>query len=131
MLKGNMKYFGALVWSHASYIFITAVWPLIDIESFMAVTGPKTDIWLVKTVGALLIPVALTMAAHTMIDSDKRPLATLAGCTAVAFISIDVYYALNDTISDVYLADAAIELIFLIGWMFYGRRIFITDLKKL
>jgi hypothetical protein len=107
-------------WSHAIYIFITAVWPIIDIESFMMVTGPKTDIWLVKTVGALLIPVSITMMVNLVAVNNKWPLITLAAGTAIAFICVDCYYALNDVISDIYLADAAVEFIFLIGWMIYA-----------
>ncbi|NJK94616.1 MAG: hypothetical protein HC905_06550 [Bacteroidales bacterium] len=44
-----------------SYFFLTGVWPIIDIHSFMRVTGPKEDIWLVKTVGALTIAISLVL----------------------------------------------------------------------
>ena len=109
-------------YAHAIYIFITAVWPLVHIESFVAITGPKTDIWLVKTVGSLLIPISLTMVIHLKTMGDTGPLIVLGGTTAIAFICIDVYYALNNTISDIYLADAVIELFFLIGWIFHGTK---------
>jgi hypothetical protein len=119
-----MKFFKNFVLSHAIYILITALWPLIDIESFMIVTGPKTDIWLVKTVGALLIPVSLAMFAHLLSNCAITPLAVLGGFTAIGFIAIDLYYSLNGTISDIYLADAFIEFIFLIGWIFYTTKYF-------
>ena len=32
----------------------TGLWPLFNIESFQQVTGPKTDLWLVRTVGVLV-----------------------------------------------------------------------------
>jgi hypothetical protein len=115
-----MKLFNYFVWCQALYIFVTAVWPIAHIQSFMMVTGPKTDIWLVKTVGALLIPVSLTMVAQLTMNREKIPLMILGGSTALAFICIDLYYSLNDTISDIYLADAAIEFIFIIGWIFYA-----------
>lgn len=111
---GFVKYWG---WSHAVYIFITAVWPIIDIESFMVVTGPKTDIWLVKTVGALLIPVSITMIVNLVAVDNKWPLITLGAGIAIAFICVDCYYALNDVISNIYLADAAVEFMFLVGWI--------------
>jgi hypothetical protein len=115
-----MKGFKYFVWTHAIYILITAIWPIVHIDSFMEVTGPKTDIWLVKTVGALLIPVSITMAIHIITKSYSTPLIVLGGGTAIAFICIDVYYSLNDVISDIYLADAVIELLFLTGWIFHG-----------
>ena len=40
--------------AHACYYLITGVWPLLSIGTFEKVTGPKTDRWLVKTVGILV-----------------------------------------------------------------------------
>src|SRR5438270_11614006 len=37
------------------YYLLTGVWPLVSIDTFQMVTGPKTDLWLVQTVGALII----------------------------------------------------------------------------
>jgi hypothetical protein len=115
-----MKLFKTLVWTQSTYMLITAVWPLVDIKSFMVVTGPKTDIWLVKTVGALLIPVSLTLF-YQSVSKEKITAIILGGSTALAFMSIDFYYALNDTISDVYLADGFLQLIFFIAWLFVFR----------
>lgn len=114
-----MKLFRYLVWTQATYILVTAIWSLVHIESFMAVTGGKTDVWLVKTVGALLVPVAISLYFHLFIDTDHRPAVALASLTALAFLCIDVYYALADVISDIYLADAVVELIFLCLWIFF------------
>lgn len=36
------------------FYLATGVWPLIHIDSFLAVTGSKTDLWLVYTVGLLV-----------------------------------------------------------------------------
>jgi hypothetical protein len=99
-----------------AYILLTALWPLIDIESFMMVTGYKTDVWLVKTVGALLIPVGLCLLSFLRKTSWQLPAFILGAGTAIAFMVIDVYYALNDVISDIYLADAVVKLIFLVIW---------------
>jgi hypothetical protein len=44
----TMKHIRTLIWIHAVYTLLTAVWPLVDIKSFMIITGHKTDIWLVK-----------------------------------------------------------------------------------
>lgn len=41
------------------YTLLTALWALVDIKSFMEVTGPKTDVWLVKTVAVVLLPIAV------------------------------------------------------------------------
>jgi hypothetical protein len=115
-----MKFFRILLGIQCLYTFITAVWPLIDIESFMLVTGYKTDIWLVKTVGAILVSIALCMAMHLFIRTDHLPVLILCAVSSIAFISIDFHYALNDTISDIYLADGALQILFLAGWSYVG-----------
>jgi len=104
------------------YFLITGIWPLLHIDSFQKITGPKTDLWLVKTVGALLIPVAVTLYSHRAIQGNHWHAVILGSLTALAFICIDFYYALNDVISDIYLADGMVELIFLTGWIYIARK---------
>lgn len=113
-----MKSHSVLARIQSLYILVTAIWPLVDIDSFMAVTGPKTDVWLVKTVGALLLLISLSMLAQLQLKADYRLLALSGGGTAIAFIVIDFYYALNDVISDIYLADGILEIGFLSGWLY-------------
>jgi hypothetical protein len=112
-----MKMYRTILVAHSIYILITAMWPIIDIDSFMKVTGPKTDIWLVKTVGASLIPVGLCMLSFISIPAS-RPVIMLGGGTAISFICIDVYYVVSGVIPDIYLADAFVEALFLAGWIY-------------
>ncbi len=113
-----MKFFRILLGVQIIYTFITAVWSLVDIESFMLVTGYKTDIWLVKTVGAILVSISLCMATHLFIRTDHLPVVILAIFSSIGFICIDFYYALNDIISNVYLADGFAQILFLLGWFY-------------
>ncbi len=113
-----MKFFRILLGVQSIYTFITAVWSLVDIESFMLVTGYKTDIWLVKTVGAILVSISLCMATHLFIRTDHLPVVILAIFSSIGFICIDFYYALNDIISNVYLADGFAQILFLLGWFY-------------
>jgi len=93
------------------YYFITGLWPIIHIGSFMMVTGYKTDLWLVKMVGLLSISISIQLIAQVV---NKRLPRLLGLLSALAFLSIDSYYTLNGTISKIYLADAAIQVIFII-----------------
>jgi protein-S-isoprenylcysteine O-methyltransferase Ste14 len=43
-----------LAWVQAVYYLITGIWPLLSIKTFEKLTGPKTDKWLVKTVGVVV-----------------------------------------------------------------------------
>jgi hypothetical protein len=113
-----MKTMRLLVWTQGIYTLATAIWPLLHIESFMQVTGHKTDIWLVKTVGALLIPVALCLMSSLIIRIDPRPILILGALTTISFICIDFYYSLTDVISNIYMADGLLQILLLITWIY-------------
>lgn len=119
-----MKLFRAVVWIQGAYVLLNGVWPILHVESFMTVTGPKTDVWLVKTVGALLIPVSLCLLSYTTIRANLLPAAILGASTSVAFIVVDFYYALTGVISEIYMLDGFVEAGFLCCWayLWFWRR---------
>jgi hypothetical protein len=97
--------------AQAVYYFVTGLWPVVDIASFMSVTGPKTDIWLVKMVGLLTVAVSITLFAGNRQDATLKVLALSA---ALAYMSIDLYYYFNGTLRVVYVGDAILELIIIL-----------------
>ena len=107
-----MKLLRILLWCQGLYYLATGLWPLIDVKSFMIITGYKTDIWLVKTVGALIIPIALTILSNLFIRTNPLPALILCLSSAIAFTSIDLYYSLTDVINDVYQVDAVLQVCF-------------------
>src|SRR5438874_8318552 len=40
--------------AQGAYYVVSGVWPLLNMDSFEMVTGPKMDRWLVRTVGLLI-----------------------------------------------------------------------------
>jgi len=54
-----LDYMVALV--QGIYFFVTGVWPLISTNTFQMVTGPKTDLWLAKTVGIILATIGAVL----------------------------------------------------------------------
>ncbi|WP_312508470.1 hypothetical protein [Chryseobacterium culicis] len=101
------------------YFIITGIWPIVHIESFMQITGYKTDIWLVKTVGLLILPYSI-LCFYTVINTKRNAAIAIVNimcCLGLAWI--DLYYYLKDTISWVYLIDCALEMIFSAYWLFY------------
>lgn len=94
----------------------TALWALIDIGSFMEVTGLKTDIWLVKTVAFLLLSTSATLAFALYSENFTPPVAALAMMNAGSLAAIDIYYVINETIPRVYLIDAGIEVVYFVAW---------------
>ncbi len=101
-----------LLLTQGFYNLVTGVWPLLHVDSFMAVTGPKVDVWLVKMVALLNVSIGVSILSGLR---TKQPTLILAFCTALSFFLIDTYYALVGRIWYVYLVDAAIQLAFLLS----------------
>jgi hypothetical protein len=112
-----MKLFIILALIQGPYYFLTGIWCIVDIKSFMLVTGPKTDIWLVKTVSVLIIVISLVFIDAGIRKNVSRETLLLAVGSAVGLIIIDVYYTAINRISSVYLMDALAQFLLLIGWM--------------
>jgi hypothetical protein len=84
----------------------------------MHVTGPKTDVWLVKAVSVLIVPLALCLLSVIYINNSIVTAAIVGITSAIGLGFIDFYYSLKNVISDVYLADGFMQVFFLIGWLF-------------
>jgi len=112
------KIYRGLLWVQAIYTFLTAAWGLIDIDSFMEVTGPKTDIWLVKTVSVLLLPVVVCFFSALFLKMPFLPVFLIAVITTARLASIDFYYTARHTIKWIYAIDGIVELIFLMVWIY-------------
>ncbi len=91
----------------------TGVWPLINLASFEQVTGPKTDDWLVYTVGLLLAAIGVTLWLGARGERPNGAFVFLAAATAASLAVIDLTYALSGRISSIYLLDAAGEIVLL------------------
>jgi hypothetical protein len=115
-MQKKYKIFPAI---QALYYFVTAVWPFIHLESFLAVTGDKTDIWLVKTVSVLLLPYCLLLAYLTF--NPKRNLIIVLSIMFCCFvlIGIDFYYHFTGVIKWTYLIDGVLQILFLLYWIYY------------
>jgi hypothetical protein len=98
------------------YYLATGIWPLAHMGSFLRVTGPKTDVWLVKTVGVLVAAAGGVLAMAGARRKDSLELALLATATAGGLAGIDIYYAARGRISRVYLLDAVLELGLVAAW---------------
>ena len=105
-----------LDWVQGLYLVSTGVWPLLSPRTFQAVTGPKREMWLTNTVGALA-----TVAGGVLLyaaSRRRRPseVILLAMGNAVAFAAIDVVYVAKRRIAPIYLVDAVAQLGLLGCW---------------
>jgi hypothetical protein len=86
-------------------------------RSFEKVSGPKTDKWLVRTVSGLLITIGFEQIRAASNAGGGAAAKRLGLGTAATLVAIDIIYATKGRISKVYLLDAAIEALFIRGWL--------------
>lgn len=94
----------------------TGVWPILHMRSFEAITGPKRDRWLVRTIGGLITVVGATLIAGGLRTRTPREVALLGAGSALALGFADVFYTAKGTLRPTYLADAVVEAGFLAAW---------------
>jgi hypothetical protein len=99
------------------YYLFTGLWPLFHIAGFMEVTGYKTDLWLVKTVGVLIVCAAAAFIVELFYRENSRAVVCLSISSAAGLMGIDLYYSLSGVISNVYLIDAMIQLLTIGAWI--------------
>lgn len=130
MRKKELDFSNLLSLGQGLYYLITGIWPLVSRRTFESVTGPKTDFWLVKTLGTLIsvIGAVLVIAGvrrHTTIESSALAVGSAAGLAAC-----DIVFVARRRISPVYLLDALSEIVLLglwvvalQNWRLPGRRV--------
>src|SRR2546421_8711593 len=97
--------------AQAVYYALTGLWPLVSIRSFMAVTGPKTDLWLVRTVGVLVLVIGAALFLAGWRHHVSAEVILLATASAAGLAAIDVIYVARKVIARIYLVDAAAEAV--------------------
>ncbi|HEX6041989.1 hypothetical protein [Longimicrobium sp.] len=117
----------ALAVAQGAFYVATGVWPILHMRSFEAVTGEKTDDWLVKTVGALIAVAGATMTVAGLRRRVTPEIAMLAAGSAAALAAVDVIYTQKGIIPPVYLLDAVAEAGLIGAWAAAAARGEIED----
>jgi len=100
------------------YFVVTGLWPLLHMSSFLAVTGPKTDLWLVQTVAALILVIGVVLCVAGYRRQAVPEVWTLALGSAVALLLVDVIFVFQRRIPPIYLLDAAVEAGLIGMWIY-------------
>jgi hypothetical protein len=109
----------------AVYYLATGLWPLLSLTTCEAVTGPKTDDWLVQTVGVLAKVIGAALLVGVLRPVPTRETRSLAAFSAIGFVAVDTVFVVLSVISRVYRIDAAAQasffLVLAIGGIFWRR----------
>ncbi len=102
--------------AQGAFYVATGVWPIVHLRSFEAVTGPKLEGWLVKTVGAMIAAIGGTLLSAGWRRRVVPEEVALAVGSAAALTAVDVLYVARRRISPVYLLDAVAETALVAAW---------------
>jgi hypothetical protein len=92
------------------YYLITAVWPLLHLQSFTAVVGPKPDLFQFYTTTLLILVISVTLLLSV---GKEKSLSTifLALASPIAFIVIEIVWI--HSLRQIFLLDIALEVVIL------------------
>lgn len=109
--------FTTVAFVHGAYYLVAGVWPLFHISSFLWVTGPKTDLWLVHTVGVLVAVIGAVLISAARRQAVTFEIRLLALGSALGLTGIEAIYVSLDRIAPIYLLDAALEVGLIAWWL--------------
>jgi len=104
------------------YYVVTGAAPFVSRRAFEAVTGPKTEWWLVQTVGAIVTAVGATLLSGARSGRITPELRSLAAGCAVGLAGIDTVYVTRRRIAPTYLLDALAQVAVLAALAARARR---------
>lgn len=105
-----------VAFSQGVYFLATGMWPLLHLESFESMTGPKADKWLVRTVGMLVGVTGAVLLRAAVRDRVTPEISALGVASAASLGAVDTLYAIRGHVSRIYLADSAVHGAFVAGW---------------
>ncbi|MDT0276445.1 hypothetical protein [Blastococcus goldschmidtiae] len=102
--------------AHGLFNVLGGAWPLLRMRSFEAVTGPKADRWLVRTVSGLMVANGAVQLRAEPSQDGVTAARRIGMGTALVVATVDVVYGGRHRISRMYLVDAVLETGWLVAW---------------
>ncbi len=103
--------------AQGGYYLITGLWAIVSQRTFQKITGPKQDVWLVKTAGVLFSVIGGTLVLAGLRKRPPVESQFLGSLTALGVAGAEIVYTSEERISPVYLADGVVEGIFFLSWL--------------
>jgi hypothetical protein len=111
----------ALAVGQGIFYMASGLWPIIHYKSFEKVTGPKTDDWLVKTVGGLIAAGGLSLLYAGLKKNSSREAAVIGAGHAFVLGTSSGYYSSIGRIAKIYMLDSATEYGLVGAWLFAAK----------
>lgn len=108
----------AVALAQSAYYVAGGAWPFFSMRSFLALSGPKVDLWLVRNVGLLMILIGAVLGRRARRGAVDDDAALLGAGSAAIFAGVDVWYAgVRRRIAPTYLLDAALQAAIVAAWL--------------
>ncbi|MFF7449705.1 MULTISPECIES: hypothetical protein [unclassified Streptomyces] len=102
--------------AQGAFNVVGGLWPLVHLRSFEWVFGPKTDVWLQRTTGGLLVSAGLAQLAAAEDPHGSAHARRIGLGTALTLLAIDLLYVPKGRIRPTYLLDAAMQTGWITAW---------------
>ena len=99
----------ALLQAQGAYYLVTGPSAVAFPRTFQAITGPKRDMWLAKTLGGLITVTGAVILAGTKSTEPSNDLKFLAAGSALVLGASDLIYGGQGRNTGVYYLDAAVQ----------------------
>jgi hypothetical protein len=96
---------------------VGGAWPLASLKSFEWVYGDKTDVFLQKTVGALLVSIGCVQMTADDSKESLQVARRLGIATALTLLLIDLVYIPKGEMRKTYLQDVVCEAGWIAAWL--------------
>jgi hypothetical protein len=100
-----------------AYYVVTGAVPLVSMALFEAITGEKTDDWLVVMVGLLTVAIGLHLVRTIRRRGDPGDVRFLGIASALSFGAMDAWVFWTGAGSAAYLVDLFVELALIALWL--------------
>lgn len=100
-----------------AYNLFGGLWPLLHMRSFEAITGPKDDSWLVRTVAGILVVVGVVLLRDAFRGHVAQSVRFMAAGISTVLAIVAIVSSLAGFISWLYFFDGLIHLAFALAWM--------------
>ena len=109
-------------WAQGIYYVLTGLWPLASPRTLLAVTEPRTELWLVQMVGVLVTVIGGTLCVAAYRRQATPEVLFLAFGSAVGLAAAELIFVLQRRASVFYLLDVLVELGLVALWVHHWRQ---------
>jgi hypothetical protein len=103
--------------AQGAFNVVGGLWPLVSLPSFEWVYGRKRDVFLQKTVGALLFSIGVFQIVSADSPHDTRSAGRIGIATASTLLAIDLTYIPRGEMRWTYWQDALCEPAWIAAWI--------------